>query len=109
MTAGPGLVGALLVGVLYGKTLAFSLDRPLLGVNHQEGNLFAPTLEDPELARAAEAQRRQRLVVSLGSRVLRGSADVLADDDDRQQDELEERLAQPGHGRKRVAALEGSE
>jgi N6-L-threonylcarbamoyladenine synthase len=49
VTAGPGLVGALLVGVMYGKTLAFSSDRPLLGVNHLEGHLFAPTLEDPEL------------------------------------------------------------
>ena len=35
---------------MYGKTLAYSLDRPLLGVNHLEGHLFAPTLEDPELA-----------------------------------------------------------
>jgi len=49
VTAGPGLVGALLVGVMYGKTLAFSLERPLIGVNHMEGHLFAPTLEDPEL------------------------------------------------------------
>jgi tRNA N6-adenosine threonylcarbamoyltransferase len=48
VTAGPGLVGALLVGVMYGKTLAFSLDRPLIGVNHLEGHLFAPTLEDPD-------------------------------------------------------------
>jgi N6-L-threonylcarbamoyladenine synthase len=50
VTAGPGLVGALLVGVTYGKTLAFSVDRPLLGVNHLEGHLFAPSLEDPELS-----------------------------------------------------------
>jgi N6-L-threonylcarbamoyladenine synthase len=50
VTAGPGLVGALLVGVMYGKTLAMSLDRPFIGVNHLEGHLFAPTLEDPELA-----------------------------------------------------------
>ncbi|MGH7509615.1 MAG: tRNA (adenosine(37)-N6)-threonylcarbamoyltransferase complex transferase subunit TsaD [Gemmatimonadales bacterium] len=49
VTAGPGLVGALLVGVMYGKTLAFSLDRPLIGVNHLEGHLFAPTLEQPQL------------------------------------------------------------
>src|SRR3954453_22171187 len=49
VTAGPGLVGALLVGVMYGKTLAFSLDCPLIGVNHLEGHLFAPTLEDAEL------------------------------------------------------------
>ncbi|HYF40552.1 MAG TPA: tRNA (adenosine(37)-N6)-threonylcarbamoyltransferase complex transferase subunit TsaD [Gemmatimonadales bacterium] len=49
VTAGPGLVGSLLVGVMYGKTLAYSLDCPLLGVNHLEGHLFAPALEDPEL------------------------------------------------------------
>ena len=46
VTAGPGLVGALLVGVMHAKTLAYSLDRPFLGVNHLEGHLFAPTLED---------------------------------------------------------------
>ena len=56
VTAGPGLVGALLVGVMYGKTLAFSLDRPFIGVNHLEGHLFAPTLEDP---RAGAAVRRR--------------------------------------------------
>jgi N6-L-threonylcarbamoyladenine synthase len=50
VTAGPGLVGALLVGVMYAKTLAYSLERPLLGVNHLEGHLFAPTLEDRDLA-----------------------------------------------------------
>jgi N6-L-threonylcarbamoyladenine synthase len=50
VTAGPGLVGALLVGVMHAKTLAYSLDRPLLGVNHLEGHLFAPTLEDRALA-----------------------------------------------------------
>jgi N6-L-threonylcarbamoyladenine synthase len=49
VTAGPGLVGSLLVGVMYGKTLAFSLGCQLIGVNHLEGHLFAPTLEDPEL------------------------------------------------------------
>jgi N6-L-threonylcarbamoyladenine synthase len=49
VTAGPGLVGALLVGVMYGKALAYSLEAPFLGVNHLEGHLFAPTLEDPAL------------------------------------------------------------
>ncbi|HEX2248835.1 MAG TPA: tRNA (adenosine(37)-N6)-threonylcarbamoyltransferase complex transferase subunit TsaD [Gemmatimonadales bacterium] len=49
VTAGPGLVGALLVGVMYGKTLAFSLRCPFIGINHLEGHLFAPTLEDPLL------------------------------------------------------------
>lgn len=50
VTAGPGLVGALLVGLMYGKTLSFSLGIPLIGVNHLEGHVFAPTLEDPALA-----------------------------------------------------------
>lgn len=49
VTAGPGLVGALLVGLMYGKTTAFSLGIPFIGVNHLEGHLFAPTLEDPAL------------------------------------------------------------
>ena len=49
VTAGPGLVGALLVGVMYGKTLAFALDKPLIGVHHLEGHLFALTLEYPDL------------------------------------------------------------
>jgi N6-L-threonylcarbamoyladenine synthase len=49
-TMGPGLVGALLVGLMYGKTLAWSLGQPFIGVHHLEGHLFAPTLEDPSLA-----------------------------------------------------------
>jgi N6-L-threonylcarbamoyladenine synthase len=47
VTAGPGLVGALLVGVMFGKTMALSLDVQLIGVHHLEGHLFAPTLEHP--------------------------------------------------------------
>ncbi len=47
VTAGPGLVGALLVGVMYGKTLARRLGLPLIGVHHLEGHLFAPTLDHP--------------------------------------------------------------
>ncbi len=50
VTAGPGLVGALLVGVVYGKAMAYAGGRHLIGVNHLEGHLFAPAVEDPELA-----------------------------------------------------------
>jgi N6-L-threonylcarbamoyladenine synthase len=50
VTAGPGLVGALLVGVMYGKSLAFARGIPFIGVHHMEGHLFAATLEDPEFA-----------------------------------------------------------
>ena len=46
-TAGPGLVGSLLVGLSYGKALAWALDVPLVGVNHLEGHLYAAWLLDP--------------------------------------------------------------
>jgi N6-L-threonylcarbamoyladenine synthase len=49
VTAGPGLVGSLLVGVAYAKALAYAGDRALIGVNHLEGHLFAPAVEDPAL------------------------------------------------------------
>lgn len=45
VTNTPGLVGALLVGMSYGKALAFSRGIPLLGIHHMEGHLFAAALE----------------------------------------------------------------
>ena len=48
-TAGPGLVGALMVGAAAGRALAWALDRPAVGVHHMEGHLLAPLLEDPGL------------------------------------------------------------
>ena len=45
VTQGPGLVGALLVGITYGKTLAESLGKPLVPVNHLEGHVHAVFLE----------------------------------------------------------------
>ena len=50
VTAGPGLAGALLVGVVYAKAFSFAGDRALIGVHHMEGHLFAPALEDRDLA-----------------------------------------------------------
>jgi N6-L-threonylcarbamoyladenine synthase len=47
VTQGPGLLGALLVGVTWAKTLAWREGLPLVGVHHLEGHLFAPVLEDP--------------------------------------------------------------
>ncbi|HEX6306773.1 MAG TPA: tRNA (adenosine(37)-N6)-threonylcarbamoyltransferase complex transferase subunit TsaD [Longimicrobiales bacterium] len=44
-TAGPGLIGALLVGLTYAKALAYALDRPLVAVHHMEAHLFATELE----------------------------------------------------------------
>ncbi len=45
-TSGPGLVGALMVGVSAGRALAMALDVPAIGVHHMEGHLLAPMLED---------------------------------------------------------------
>jgi N6-L-threonylcarbamoyladenine synthase len=47
VTHGPGLLGALLVGVTWAKTVAWREGMPLLGVHHLEGHLFAPVIEDP--------------------------------------------------------------
>jgi len=49
VTAGPGLAGALLVGVVYAKSFAFAGNRALIGVHHMEGHLFAPAIEDRNL------------------------------------------------------------
>ena len=49
-TAGPGLVGALLVGAGVARSLAWALDIPAIAVHHMEGHLLAPLLEDPGLA-----------------------------------------------------------
>ena len=45
VTQGPGLAGALLVGISYAKALAFALDKPLIAVNHLEGHIHAVLLE----------------------------------------------------------------
>ncbi len=47
VTAGPGLVGALLVGVAYAKGLALATGKPLVGVHHLEAHLFGTALDDP--------------------------------------------------------------
>ena len=45
-TAGPGLVGALLVGTSIGRSLAYAWNKPAIEVHHMEGHLLAPMLED---------------------------------------------------------------
>ena len=49
VTYGPGLVGALLVGVAFAKSLAFAADKPLVGVHHIEGHISANYVENKEL------------------------------------------------------------
>jgi N6-L-threonylcarbamoyladenine synthase len=64
-TAGPGLVGALLVGGSVARSLAFAWDRPAIGVHHLEGHLLAPMLES-----AAPAFPFLALLVSGGHTLL---------------------------------------
>src|SRR5215813_9573072 len=46
VTRGPGLAGALLVGISFAKALAFALEKPLIAVNHLEGHIHAVLLEE---------------------------------------------------------------
>jgi N6-L-threonylcarbamoyladenine synthase len=69
VTQGPGLVGALLVGITYGKTLAQSLGKPLVPVNHLEGHVHAVFLEAHKAGRVPKVPA-VCLIVSGGHTVL---------------------------------------
>jgi N6-L-threonylcarbamoyladenine synthase len=76
VTQGPGLVGALLVGITYGKTLAAALGKPLVPVNHLAGHVHAVFLEAHKAGRTAKLPA-VCLIVSGGHTVL---YEVKADD-----------------------------
>ena len=73
VTNAPGLVGALLVGVSYAKSLAATLGVPLVGVHHMEGHLFATSLDDADAEPPFTA-----LLVSGGHTLLLDVADQVA-------------------------------
>ena len=68
VTEGPGLAGALLVGITYAKALAFALEKPLLAVNHLEGHIYAVLMQHGAelLPKAEDAAPLVALVVSGG-------------------------------------------
>lgn len=66
VTEGPGLAGALLVGITYAKSLAYALGKPLIAVNHLEGHIHAVLLEQAELASDPLPLPALALVVSGG-------------------------------------------
>lgn len=66
VTQGPGLAGALLVGISYAKALAFALDKPLIAVNHLEGHIHAVLLEERQKGNHEMAFPVLALVVSGG-------------------------------------------
>jgi N6-L-threonylcarbamoyladenine synthase len=50
VTAGPGLIGGVMVGLVTAKALAHAAGKPLIAVNHLEGHALSPRLADPALA-----------------------------------------------------------
>lgn len=50
VTQGPGLIGSLLVGLSFAKAMAFTLNKPLIPVNHIEGHIYSAFIEHPEIA-----------------------------------------------------------
>jgi N6-L-threonylcarbamoyladenine synthase len=66
VTQGPGLAGALLVGISYAKALAFALEKPLITVNHLEGHIHAVLLEERQKGNFKIAFPVLALVVSGG-------------------------------------------
>ena len=79
VTYGPGLAGSLLVGINFAKALAWVNDRPLVGVNHLEGHVYAAWLRDPgEADRPDPVFPLVALVVSGGHTFLTEMGDHLA-------------------------------
>ena len=66
VTAGPGLAGALLVGITYAKALAFARELPVIAVNHLEGHIHAVLLHEREAEKDAPETPALALVVSGG-------------------------------------------
>jgi N6-L-threonylcarbamoyladenine synthase len=66
VTQGPGLAGALLVGISFAKALAFALEKPLIAVNHLEGHIHAVLLEQQQVGNADLQFPVLALVVSGG-------------------------------------------
>jgi N6-L-threonylcarbamoyladenine synthase len=71
-TAGPGLIGALLVGASVARSLAWALEVPAIGVHHMEGHLLAPLLEEPAAGTEPLAPPFVALLVSGGHSLLVG-------------------------------------
>ncbi len=71
-TAGPGLIGALLVGASVARSLAWALEIPAIGVHHMEGHLLAPLLEEPAPGDEPLAPPFVALLVSGGHSMLVG-------------------------------------
>ena len=59
MTAKPGLIGALVVGINFAKTLALALNKPLIEVDHLHAHIFAPFLQDREMGTGTFSRKKR--------------------------------------------------
>ncbi|HEU0277007.1 MAG TPA: tRNA (adenosine(37)-N6)-threonylcarbamoyltransferase complex transferase subunit TsaD [Rhodanobacteraceae bacterium] len=75
-TAGPGLIGALLVGAAAARSIAWALEVPAIAIHHMEGHLLAPLLEDPAPGTAPLAPPFVALLVSGGHSLLVGVEEI---------------------------------
>jgi len=64
VTSGPGLAGALLVGITYAKALAYANNLPLIAVNHLEGHIHAVLLQERESARESDRESQRECAQS---------------------------------------------
>ncbi|MEZ2347136.1 tRNA (adenosine(37)-N6)-threonylcarbamoyltransferase complex transferase subunit TsaD [Terriglobus sp. RCC_193] len=78
VTAGPGLAGALLVGISYAKAYAYALGKPLIAVNHLEGHIHAVLMESSESIHKSSESASQRVSESVGSVVGDAAGNTLA-------------------------------
>lgn len=114
-TAGPGLIGALLVGASLGRSLAMAWDVPAIGVHHMEGHLLAPMLEEdppefPFVALLVSGGHTQLVAVKgIGQYILLGESldDAAGEAFDKVGKMMG--LAYPGGPRVAALALKGSE
>lgn len=108
-TKGPGLVGALLVGAMFARSLAWAWKRPCVGVHHMEGHLLAPMLEAsppkfPFIALLVSGGHTQLIkVTALGEYVLLG--DTLDDATGEAFDKTAKMLGLAYPGGPKIAAL----
>src|SRR5450631_79484 len=77
VTSGPGLAGALLVGITYAKALAFAQGLPLIAVNHLEGHIHAVLLQQRQAA-FEQTELASQTHLASGSREMKGAGFTLA-------------------------------
>jgi N6-L-threonylcarbamoyladenine synthase len=88
VTSGPGLAGALLVGITYAKALAFANNLPLIAVNHLEGHIHAVLLQERESERESDRESAQSVAAARSERTSQEKHEVSGHDFSRAADAI---------------------